>query len=72
MLRRELAKVILVKDLLPRARAVPKADPARGVFRLEQVREMRAQRSHARAAADVDHFLLRRLDMKIAERSDGR
>ena len=32
---------------------------------------MRPQRRHARAAADIDHFLLRRLEVKVAGRPDG-
>ncbi len=64
-------KVVLVEDLLLRARAVPEADLARGLLGFEQVREVGAQRSHAGAAADVNHLPLRGLDMEIAEGADG-
>src|SRR5450755_3722079 len=32
---------------------------------------MRAQRRHACTAADIDHFLVARFDVEIAERPDG-
>ena len=35
------------------------------------MREVRAQGRHAGTAADIHHFLLRRLDVEIAERADG-
>src|SRR5687768_14406511 len=70
--RREVGEIILVEDFLPRARTVPETDFARGVFSLEQMREMRTKRSHSSAPTDINHLLLRRLQMKIAERADRR
>ncbi len=67
----QIPEVVFVEDLLPRSCAVPEADLARGLLGFEQVGEVGAQRSHAGAAADVDHLPLRRLDMEIAEGADG-
>src|SRR5882757_7214406 len=72
MLLRQLSEVFLVKDLLLRSRAVPEADLARTLLRLQKMRQVSAQRSHARAPADIDHLPLRGFDMEIPERSDGR
>ena len=68
---REVFEEVGVEQFLPRAGAIPEGNPARGFLNFEQVREVGAQRSHARAAADVDHFLTGRLDVKITERPDN-
>src|ERR1700689_4991574 len=67
----ERAEIILVEDFLARAGPVPITDFACALFRFQQVRKMRAQGSHARAAADVHHFMLRGLDVEVAEGADG-
>src|SRR5579862_3667130 len=63
----QIFEVIGVEDFLAGSRSIPIADFAGCIFCLEKVREMRTKRSHSRTAADVDHFALRRLDMKVAE-----
>jgi hypothetical protein len=67
MLRRESLEVVGVIDFLPRASAIPITDAAPALVLLQQPCEVRPQRGHARSAADVDHFLLRRLDVEVAE-----
>ena len=64
-------KEIRVKNLLPGACPIPKADPASRLFIFQQMAEMSPQRSHASAATDVDHFLVSGFDVEIAERADG-
>ena len=71
MLRGEILEEIGVEQFLTRAGAIPEGNPAGGFLDFEQVREVGAQWGHARAAADVDHFLAGRLDVEIAERPDG-
>ena len=67
----ELVEIVLVEDLLPRSRAIPETHLASRVLGLEEVGDMRPERRHAGAAADVDHLPLRRLDVEIAEGPDG-
>ncbi len=69
--RARLLEVIFVEDFLPGTGAVPEADLASGLLGFEQMREMGAQRSHAGAAADIDHFALGGLDMEVAEGTDS-
>lgn len=67
----EVVKEIVVKDFLAGACSVPEGDFAFGVLGFEEVGDVGAERGHAGAAADVEHFLLGRFDMEIAEGADG-
>src|ERR1039458_3202646 len=72
MLARQTFKILLVEDLLPRTGAIPIADAAAGVQGFKQVRQVRAQRGHARATADINHLRDAGFDVESAERTDGR
>src|SRR5258706_15470181 len=71
VLRDEPLKIILIKDSVPRSCAIPKTHAAGRALGLEQIGKMGAQRGHPGAAADENHFPLGRLDVKIAEGTDG-
>ena len=67
----ETSEIMIVEYLLFGASSIPEAHLTRGLLRLEKVRKMSAQWRHAGAAANIDHFALRGLDMEVAERSNG-
>ena len=56
--------------LVPRVGDGEMTGPSR-VLRFQQVRQVRAQRGHAGAAAQVDHLALGLFDVELAERADG-
>src|SRR5215469_8418665 len=62
-------EVVLIKEFLPGAGAIPEGHPASCSLRIEQKRQVRTQWSHSRAATQVDHFLAGILDQKISERT---
>ena len=63
----QVIEIVFVENLLLRAGAIPEGDFAGGVLGFEQVRYVGTQRCHTRAAANIDHFFLGRLDMKVAK-----
>src|SRR5882724_2458891 len=68
---RKGGEVILIEQFLSRPSAIPVTHPSGCFLRFKQMRKMGAQRRHSGPSADINHLLLRRLDMKIAERADG-
>src|ERR1039458_7570369 len=72
VLARQTFKILLVEDLLPRPGAIPIADAAAGGQGFKQMRQVRAQRGHARATAHINHLRGAGFDVESAERTDGR
>src|SRR5262249_5231279 len=62
-------KVVLIKKFLPGTGAIPEGHLTDCFLSVEQERQVRVQRGHSRAATQVDHFLVRILDQKVAERT---
>src|SRR5579863_3742255 len=69
MLRCQSIKVILIEKFLSGAGAIPEGHLACCFLRVEQERQVGTQRGHSGAATQIDHFLIRALDQKIAKRT---
>ena len=62
-----LAELILVKNLIGIACAIPIRNFASRLKRMEEMKEMRTEWRHASAATDINHFTIGILNEKLAE-----
>src|SRR5579862_8414316 len=60
-------EVILIEEFLPGTGTIPEGHLSGRFLRVEQERQVRAQRGHSGAATQVDHLLVCVLDQEIAK-----